>query len=98
MQKCSLYRCQTVCCLSNWNRAGGLLRARPEVDRMSLVRKELLEILACPRCKQPVEEVGEVLRCTGRDCGLEYPVRDGIPILLISEARGGGVAGCAVKG
>ena len=47
----------------------------------------LLEILACPECKSPlrVQEDPPELICTG--CGLAYPVRDGIPVLLIDEAR-----------
>ncbi|AEW94387.1 MULTISPECIES: Trm112 family protein [Streptomycetaceae] len=52
----------------------------------------LLEILACPACHAPLRETGEdtetaELICTGDDCGLAYPVRDGIPVLLIDEAR-----------
>ena len=49
---------------------------------------ELLEILVCPKCKgdlqyrqQPVES----LVCQA--CRLEYPVEDGIPILLVDEAK-----------
>lgn len=47
----------------------------------------LLEILACPECRSPlrVEEAASELVCTA--CGLAYPVRDDIPVLLIDEAR-----------
>ena len=41
---------------------------------------QLLEILACPKCKQPVEEKKrgseEFLVCTAADCRLAYPVRE----------------------
>ena len=49
----------------------------------------LLEILACPSCHAPlrVAEVEEELVCTSAACGLAYPVRDDIPVLLIDEAR-----------
>ena len=49
----------------------------------------LLEILVCPKCHSPVrvdEEASELV-CTGADCGLAYPVRDDIPVMLIDEAR-----------
>lgn len=45
----------------------------------------LLEILACPVDHAPVREAGERLVCTG--CGRRYPVRDGIPVMLIDEAE-----------
>jgi uncharacterized protein len=55
------------------------------------VDKELLDILACPKCKQPVEEKkregAEFLVCTAADCRLAYPVRDDIPVMLIDEAE-----------
>ncbi|KJY35050.1 Trm112 family protein [Streptomyces sp. NPDC048387] len=52
----------------------------------------LLEILACPACHAPfqdnsADETTPELVCTGQDCGLAYPVRDGIPVLLVDEAR-----------
>lgn len=54
------------------------------------VDRDLLEILACPKCKQPVEERTrdgqEFLVCTAADCRLAYPVRDGIPVMLVAEA------------
>jgi len=49
------------------------------------VDKELLEILACPVDKSPLREDAERLVCTG--CGRRYPVRDGIPVMLVDEAE-----------
>lgn len=50
---------------------------------------ELLEILACPQCHATlaVDHDRDELVCTGAECGLAYPVRDQIPVLLIDEAR-----------
>jgi uncharacterized protein len=45
----------------------------------------LLEIIVCPACRADLSLVGEELVCQG--CGLAYPVRDGIPVLLVDEAR-----------
>jgi len=49
----------------------------------------LLEILACPACHAPLREdtAASELACTNAACGLVYPVRDGIPVLLVDEAR-----------
>ena len=54
-----------------------------------MIDKELLEILACPKCKGDIEydEENQKLMCLSPDCGLKYPVRDGIPIMLIDEAE-----------
>jgi len=49
------------------------------------VDKELLEILACPVDKQTLREDAERLVCTA--CGRRYPVRDGIPVMLVDEAE-----------
>lgn len=49
------------------------------------VDPDLLAILACPACRAPLDVAGDELVCTG--CGLAYPVRDGIPVLLVDEAR-----------
>ncbi|MEW6520297.1 MAG: Trm112 family protein [Thermodesulfobacteriota bacterium] len=52
-----------------------------------MIKKELLDILACPKCKGPVElnDQGNGLVC--RTCKLIYEIRDDIPIMLIDEAR-----------
>ena len=56
-----------------------------------MIDKELLDILACPACKADVVlEAGnsqEKIVCT--KCKRKYPVRDGIPIMLIDEAEQG---------
>ena len=51
------------------------------------IDKELLEMLACPLCKAAVRLEGEKIVCTS--CGRRYPVRDGIPVMLVEEAEGG---------
>lgn len=47
---------------------------------------QLLDIIACPRCKGPLllTAASDALLC--RHCALSYPVRDEIPVLLIDEA------------
>jgi uncharacterized protein len=47
----------------------------------------LMEILVCPKCHSALraDDAASELVCTG--CGLAYPVRDNIPVLLVDEAR-----------
>jgi uncharacterized protein len=54
-----------------------------------LVEGWLLDILACPQCHAPLreDEQASELVCTSDACGLAYPVRDEIPVLLVEEAR-----------
>ena len=55
-------------------------------DRVMALSKELLEILACPQCKGTIapDDNHDNLLC--HTCKLAYPVRDGIPVMLIDEA------------
>jgi uncharacterized protein YbaR (Trm112 family) len=48
------------------------------------VDAELLAILACPLDKQPVTRQGNYLVCQA--CQRHYPIREGIPVMLIDEA------------
>ena len=52
-----------------------------------MIDKELLDILACPACKKDVKLEGDKIVCTNPECGLRYPIRDGIPVMLIEEAE-----------
>ena len=49
--------------------------------------ERLLEILACPACQSSLTQQDNELVCMG--CGLIYPVRNGIPVMLVDEARAG---------
>lgn len=51
------------------------------------MNKKLLEILVCPQSKAALvyDAAAKELRC--KQSGLAYPVRDGIPVLLVDEAR-----------
>ncbi len=50
------------------------------------INKELLDILACPKCKSDIMLVGneEGLKCD--KCSVVYPIKDEIPVMLIDEA------------
>ena len=50
------------------------------------IDKELLAILACPKCKGDIHlnEKGDGLICAR--CRLMYPIKDDIPVMLIDEA------------
>jgi uncharacterized protein len=54
-----------------------------------MILKKLLDILVCPvpECRKPLTLAADEssLTCTG--CGRVYPVRDGIPVLLIDQAQ-----------
>jgi uncharacterized protein YbaR (Trm112 family) len=50
-----------------------------------MIDRALLELLACPACKTAVREDGDRLVCA--QCGRRYPVRDGIPVMLVEEAE-----------
>lgn len=47
----------------------------------------LLQILVCPLGKGPLEYDREKRELISRRAGLAYPIRDGVPIMLIDEAR-----------
>lgn len=56
---------------------------------MSLIDPKLAEILVCPVDKAALTEDVAASRLECTRCGRRYPVRDGIPVMLIDEAEGG---------
>ncbi|MES1158235.1 MAG: Trm112 family protein [Haliangium ochraceum] len=58
--------------------------------------KELVSLLACPKCKRAVQLRADESGFACEACRLLYPIEDGIPNFLIDEARpidGEGAAG-----
>ncbi len=51
------------------------------------VDPKLLEILVCPLTKGPLRYDRENQELISEQAGLAYPIRDGIPIMLVDEAR-----------
>jgi uncharacterized protein YbaR (Trm112 family) len=51
------------------------------------VDPKLLEILVCPLTKGPLSYDAAKQELLSRQAGLAYPIRDGIPIMLVDEAR-----------
>ena len=52
------------------------------------VTKELLDVLACPACKSDViyDQTKQQIICTNSQCSKRYPVKDGIPIMMVEES------------
>ena len=57
------------------------------IDYQHNVDRKLLEILVCPLTKGPLVYDPETQELVSKQAGLAYPIRDGIPIMLESEAR-----------
>ncbi|QBI19204.1 Trm112 family protein [Egibacter rhizosphaerae] len=62
---------------------------------MPAVSRDLVELLVCPACRGAIEykERRDLIICTA--CDRRYPVRDGIPVMLVEEATqpsGGGTS------
>jgi uncharacterized protein len=57
------------------------MEAAPDID------PKLLEILVCPLTKAPLRYDRAAQELVSEEAGLAYPVRDGIPIMLVDEAR-----------
>ena len=56
------------------------------------IDKQLLEILVCPQCKGAIVAAGDGSQLLCNRCKIKYPVRDGIPIMVVEEALDSGGA------
>jgi uncharacterized protein YbaR (Trm112 family) len=57
------------------------------VEQLRAVDAKLLEILVCPQTKETLIYQPETQELVSHGARLAYPIRDGIPIMLIDEAR-----------
>jgi uncharacterized protein YbaR (Trm112 family) len=52
-----------------------------------MLKRELLDILVCPKCKGNLEYKPHDKELLCHACKLAYPIKDDIPVMLIEEAR-----------
>lgn len=52
-----------------------------------MINKDLLDILACPKCKGPIELTPEENGLVCEKCRLLYEIIDDIPVMLIDKAK-----------
>ena len=56
-------------------------------QKMSAFDIKILEVLVCPKTKKPLTYNKETQELVNEDNSLAYPIKDGIPVMLIEEAR-----------
>jgi uncharacterized protein len=54
---------------------------------MPAVSQELVDLLVCPACRGAIEYKDRRKLIICQECGRRYPVRDGIPVMLVEEAE-----------
>jgi uncharacterized protein len=66
---------------------GGAIAAAAPLQRLQGIDPKLLDILVCPLTKSTLEYDAVKQELVSRTAKLAYPIRDGIPIMLVDEAR-----------
>ena len=56
-------------------------------QKMSAFDTKILEVLVCPKTKKPLTYNKETQELVNEDNSLACPIKDGIPVMLIEEAR-----------
>ena len=56
-------------------------------EEQPLLDPKMMQLLVCPQTKGPLKYDEKTQELVSKKAKLAYPVRDGVPILLISEAR-----------
>lgn len=50
-----------------------------------MIDQQLLAILACPACQGDVALIDDKIVC--KSCGRKYPIKDGVPVMLVDQAE-----------
>ena len=64
-----------------------MAQSDPTAPNQTAIDPKLLEILVCPQTKGPLRYDTATQELVSLQAGLAYPIRDGIPIMLVDEAR-----------
>jgi len=56
-------------------------------QKMNAFDTKILEVLVCPKTKKPLTYNKKTQELINEDNSLAYPIKDGIPVMLIDEAR-----------
>lgn len=51
-----------------------------------MINLDLVGLLVCPQCKQPIELIVNSAAILCQNCLLKYPIKDDIPVMLLEEA------------
>ena len=62
-------------------------QANEEVKMTDPLPKELYDILACPMCKGDISYNKDKTALVCKKCKIDYPIKDGIPIMLPPDLR-----------
>lgn len=60
---------------------------KPEAAPQTAIDPRLLEVLVCPQTRGPLVYDCARQELLSKQAGLAYPIRDGVPIMLVDEAR-----------
>ena len=78
--------CETIATKGQGRRRSGAGRRRSPLRESIRLSQEAIDRLRCPACRAELQMAGEEFRCTGDECGKQFPLVGGIPI-LINEQR-----------
>lgn len=59
----------------------------PDHNQTRQADRKLLTVLVCPLTKTPLEYNAKDQELISRQAGLAFPIRNGVPVMIVAEAR-----------